>query len=183
METPAETKKQAGPSNKVVIAAAAVIVAVVVIIAVVLLTRQGDDADGKIGYASDATVMLDEASLQAAMDEALANAASNSVALQYKNNAYSDDGINFECYIANSNGNVYDMFLTIFSDAEMTDQLYLSGLVPPGSGFEEISLEQKLEPGNHTVYVAVTQVDEDEETGEQVIKNQVVHTMEFHVAE
>lgn len=31
------------------------------------------------------------------------------------------------------------------------------------------------------VYVALTQVDTDEETGEQILKNQVMHTMDFHV--
>jgi hypothetical protein len=63
----------------------------------------------------------------------------------------------------------------------MTDELYLSQLVPPGSGFEEITLEHPLDPGNHTVYVALTQVVTDEETGEQTIHNQVVYTMNFTV--
>ena len=38
-----------------------------------------------------------------------------------------------------------------------------------------------MDSGTHTVYVVVTQVADDEETGEQVIKNQVIHTMDFHV--
>jgi hypothetical protein len=38
-----------------------------------------------------------------------------------------------------------------------------------------------LENGDHTVYVAFTQVKNDEETGEEVIANQVVFTMDFHV--
>jgi hypothetical protein len=63
----------------------------------------------------------------------------------------------------------------------MTDQLYLSKLVPPGSGFEEIELEHPLDQGDHTVYVALTQVETDEETGAQTIRNQVIHTIDFHV--
>ena len=117
------------------------------------------------------------------MDEARRNAAGNSVGLRYQNDAYSEDGTTFTCRIINSEVNLYDMFLTIFADAELTDQIFLSGLVPPGSGFESITLDHALDPGDHTVYVAVTQVTNDEETGEQVIRRQVMHTMEFHVAE
>jgi hypothetical protein len=73
------------------------------------------------------------------------------------------------------------MFLNIFADSDLTDELYLSQLVPPGSGFEEITLEHPLSKGDHMVYVALTQVETDEETGEQTICNQVVHTMDFHV--
>ncbi len=139
------------------------------------------DTNGmQIGYASEASVMLDENSLQAAVDEAMANAADGNVALQYRNNAYSDDGTNFDCRIVNSASNAYDMFLTIFADAELTDRLYLSGLVPPGSGFETLTLEHALDPGDHTVYVVLTQVDLDE-NGEQVMVHQVSHTMDFHV--
>ena len=73
------------------------------------------------------------------------------------------------------------MFIGIYSDASLGDQLYLSGLVPPGSGFEEITLDKALPSGDNTVYVALTQVEEDE-NGQQVISGQVVHTIEFHVA-
>ena len=62
----------------------------------------------------------------------------------------------------------------------MTDQVYLSGLVPPGSGFEEITLDRALDSGDHTMIVVLTQVDTDE-NGTQVLKNQVSHTVEFHV--
>ena len=152
----------------------------------VVLNRDGgqdisDDATPKIGYA-DATVAMDEATLQAAMDEEMRKAAEGNVALRYKNNAYSDDGVTFKCYIANSSVNLYDMFLTIYADAEMTDQVYLSGLVRPGNGFEEITLDHALPSGTTTVYVAVTLVD-TEEDGTQAIKAQVVHTMDFHVSE
>ena len=114
-------------------------------------------------------------------DEAMRNAAEGNVGLQYKNDAFSGNGTDFECYIVNSDSNIFDMFLTIFADAELTEQLFLSGLVPPGSGFESITLDRALDEGDHTVYVVLTQVDTNEETGEQVIKNQITHTMDFHV--
>lgn len=182
METNDTPKKQSALSNKVVIGAAVAVVAVVIIVGVMLLKPEPEEDTGTIGYATDATVFLDEAELQAAMDEAMKNASDSSVALRYKNNAYSDDGTTFECYIANSTGNKYDAFFTIYADAEMTDQVFLSGLVRPGSGFEEITLDHALDPGLNTVYVAVTLVD-TEEDGTQIIKSQVIHTMDFNVSE
>lgn len=183
METSPETRKQ--PVNKTFVAVL-VLIAVVVIAAVAVisaLNRQEPEADAgqAIQYASNATVLLDQDSIQAAMDEAMKNAEDGNIGLYYKNDAYSSDGVNFDCFIGNSSANIHDMFITIFADVDMTDQIYLSGLVPPGSGFEEITLEHKLEPGSNRVYVALTQVDTDEETSEQVLLNQVVYTMDFHV--
>ena len=184
METP--TKRTSGPSSKLIVAVAAVIIVLLAAILAVLLTRPSttnidDEGVPKLGYATDAKVMLDQDSLQAAMDEAMRNAADGNVGLKYKNDAYSDNGTDFECFIVNSESNKFDMFLTIYADAELTDQVFLSQLVPPGSGFETITLDHALEPGDHTVYVALTQVDTDQ-NGQQVIKNQVMHTMDFHVS-
>ncbi len=178
-------KKTSGLSNKVVIGAAAVVVAAVVGVGAFVATREPDSggATPVIGYSTEAKVMLDEDSLQAAVDEAMENAKNGMVALEYQNDAFSEDGKTFSCYIANASSNLYDMFLAIYADAGYTDQIFLSGLVAPGSGFEEITLDRALDPGDHTVYVAVTQVETDGETGEQVMKNQVMHTIEFHVAE
>lgn len=181
MSQSSETKT--ANSNKVIIAIAAAVIVIALCITAVFIFRKDDESDSpKIGYATEATVMLDQDSLQAAVDEALENAKNGMVALQYQNEAFSTDGKTFTCHIVNDPGNIYDMFLTIFADEQLTDQVYLSGLVPPGSGFEEITLDRALDVGDHTVYVAVTQVDTDE-NGEQVIRNQVMHTILFHVLE
>lgn len=182
METNVDKSSKPALSNKVVIGAAAVVVAAVVGVGAFIVSRQPAETSGPtIGYATEATVMMDQDSLQAAIDEAMQNAQDGYVGLKYRKDAYSEDGKKFTCRIINSDANIYDMFLTIYADAELTDQIFLSGLVKPGSGFEEIELDRALESGDHTVYVALTQVDTDEETGEQVIKNQVMHTMDFHV--
>jgi hypothetical protein len=172
--------KHSGLSNKTVLLAAAMVVIAIAIATAVILGMQ-KHTDSGIGYATEATVILDQDDLQAAMDAAMANAKNGNVALLYKDNAYSTNGTDFECYIVNSAANSYDMYLTIYADPEMTDELFLSKLVPPGSGFENITLEHPLETGDHVVYVAVTQVDTDEKTGAQSVTNQVVHTMDFHV--
>lgn len=180
-----ESKK---PLDKRLIAVIVGLIIIIVALVLFLVFRKDtadidDNGTPLIGYAADAKVFLDQDSLQAAMDEAMRNAEDRNVALLYKNNAFSENGTDFECYIVNSAANKYDMFLTIFADESMTDQIFLSGLVPPGSGFENITLDHALEPGDHEVVVAVTQVETDAETGEQVVKNQVLHTMEFHVSQ
>lgn len=164
-----------------IVAAAAVCVVAVCATAVILLGGKDEEPDSGIGYAQGATVVLDEDALQAAIDEAQKNAEEGMIALNYQNDAFSTDGKNFTCYIVNDAANLFDMFLTICADPAMSDQLLLTGLVPPGSGFQKITLDRGLEKGDHTVYVAVTTVD-TEEDGTQVVKGQVVHTMVFHVS-
>ena len=182
MENIETAKKPSTSSNKLFIAIVVLILVVLAAAGAIIYTLNKKDDGNVIGYASEATVMLDENSLQAAMDEAMENARNGRIGLRYQNDAYSDDGINFDCTIANSASNMYDMFLTIFTDPELSDQIFLSGLVPPGSGFEHITLERALDPGDYPVYVVLTQVTTDE-NGEQVIQNQVTHTMDFHVSE
>lgn len=183
MNASTETKQVKTSSNKKVIIAAVVIIALVIVAAAAIVFHfAGKEDDGRIKYATEASVMLDQESLQAAMDQAMQNAKDSNISLLYKDNAYSEDGLNFSCYIVNSATNLYDMFLTIYADAALEDQLFLSGLVRPGEGFESIELDHALDAGDHVVYVALTQVKENEE-GEQVIHNQVVHTMDFHVTQ
>ena len=195
LATAGKAPKAAGllSNNKLTVAvvALAAVVAVSTGVIVDAISKNNNSGDGggdtivvnngmTIDYETDAKVFLDQDSLQAAMDEALKNAQDRNVALRYRNDAYSKDGRTFECYVGNSGGNIYDMFLTICTDDLMTDQLFLSKLLRPGTGYDKITLNRALEPGDHTVYVAVTLVDTDTNGG-QVIKAQVVHTMDFHV--
>lgn len=169
-------------TTKILVIVIVLLVLVVGTLAAVVLLRQEEESQSRIGYSTSVGVMLTEEELQAAMDEAQQNAKSGGVALRYKNGAFSEDGENFDCYIVNSEGNIYDMFIAIYTDLAMKDQVFLSGLIPPGSGFEQITLDRKLEKGTHTVYVAVTQVERDEQ-GNETIANQVVHTMDFTVSQ
>ena len=107
METPVQSKK--GLSNKIIIAAAAVIIVLLAAIVLLLLrsplTNIEDGDVPKLGYDSGASVVLDADALQAAVDEAMKNAKEGNVALLYENNAYSEDGKTFSCYIANDTAN------------------------------------------------------------------------------
>ncbi len=183
MEEYEEYEEGGGSVNKILI-----VVIVLLLLAITagcvyffFIRKQPEEEPKGIGYAMDAGVVLSQEELDAAMAAAAENAAAGRVALLYKNGAYSDDGENFKCYIVNSARNQYDMFLTMFTDAELTDQVFLSGLIPPGSGFDEVTLSHKLEKGEHTIYVVVTQVHTDE-NGEESILRQVTHTMDFHVS-
>lgn len=185
MDSFPETKKLPSSTLKVVIIAAVIIIALLVAVILLLMRLQptADVADGgipKVGYANNATVVTDQDSLQAAVDEAVENAKNGRISLLYRNEAFSGDGKTFSCFIANNQLNLYDMFIGLYADEDMTDQLYLSGLVPPGSGFEELTLEHALPAGENTVYVVLNQV-KTEENGQQTITGQVVHTMKFHV--
>ncbi len=140
-------------------------------------------AGGQIGYATNA-VASDPVTLQQQVDEMYAKADEPGIALEYKNVMVSEDGLNFDCYIGNSADNIYDMFIAIYADAQMTDELFLSDLLRPGSRFEKLTLERKLEPGNYTGYVVYTQVKDEAETGDvpiQVIQAQVATTIDIKV--
>lgn len=178
-----------GNTNRVIIIAALAVVLVVTVATLAIVSAINKNAEtpqplpsSNIGYSTEAQVILSQEQLQAAMDQAAANAKNGNIGLLYKNNAYSTDGLTFECYIVNSGVNKFDMYLTIFADLDMSDRIFLSQLIPPGSGFNQITLEHALETGDHTVYVCLTQVARDEETGEEYIPGQVFHTMDFHVS-
>ncbi len=144
----------------------------------------GDD-DFRIGY-DETAICTDPETLQKAVDEMYARAAEPGVALEYKNVAVSDDGENFVCYLGNSADNAYDMFFSIYADQQLQDEIFVSKLLRPGYRLEEMKINRKLAPGTYTVYIANTQV-KDEENEEnsltQVIQAQIVTTMEFIVNE
>ena len=184
-----ETENKSGSNKRLIIILAAIIiiVAIVAVASVVILTNSkdsgnstvniGDGNTPKIGYA-ESVIAVDEDSLQKAVDE-MFTADDGQFVTEYKNNAASTDGENFTCYIGNSPLNTYDMYIQIFADNDYTDQIFLSELLRPGTAFDHITLEHPLDPGDHTVYVAFTQVGEDLAS----IVGQVVVTMDFTVTE
>lgn len=117
----------------------------------------------KLAYANSVTVVEDPDALQKLVDEMYSKDDSG-ITLEYKGEAFSTDGENFSCYIANAVENKYDMYFGIYADANYTDELFLSDLLRPGTAFDSVKLSRKLEPGDHEVNVAFTQVEEDLET-------------------
>jgi NADH:ubiquinone oxidoreductase subunit 3 (subunit A) len=123
------------------------------------VTEAQSDSD-EIAY-DTATVAVDEESLQKAVDEMMAK--QGSMALEMKVNAYSKDGTNYECSIANSPRNSYDMYMIIYLD-ETQEELYRSGLIPVGKKIERFSTNRQLESGNHECTLTYVQVEDDHKT-------------------
>lgn len=134
----------------------------------------------RVEYATEGVTVVDDANaLQKAVDE-LMSEPNDPIALLYENDAWSHDGQNFDCYIANSYDNDLDAFFTIATDVEMKDIVYVSGLLRPGQALEKISLERSLEQGDYTLFVGISLVRE--ENGEQVLDRQLVYNVDFHVS-
>lgn len=123
---------------------------------------KGEDDGGKIGYDANAVVVTDEDELQKLVDDMYAK--DGQISLEYKNIANSDDGSNFNCYIANSAKNKYDMYLGIYTDVSYKEELFLTRLMKPGSGIKNFKSKKKLEPGQHNVILVFTLVENDHET-------------------
>lgn len=103
------------------------------------------------------------------------------IALRYNYQARSTDGINFTCKLGNDESNQYDLYFDLYADAELTDEIYLSGLLRPGTALENITLNHALPEGTTTVYVAFNQVDVDED-GNQTLLSQTLVTVDFIVS-
>lgn len=129
--------------------------------------------DGRIPYAQGVVVM-DSLDVEPAPR--------GSIALRYKYQARSSDGINFSCKLGNSDANQYDLYFDIYADADLTDQIFLSGLVPPGMALENITLLHPLPVGTTTAYVSFNQVEIDGE-GNQSLLSQTLVTVDFIVGE
>lgn len=137
-------------------------------------------AGPELSYAMDAVTATDQDTLQAAVDEAIRKSEELSMGLIFKNAAFSYDGINFDCYLGNSDSNQYDMYIQIFGDEALTDELYLSGLIRPGEAFDHLTLNHALNVGNHDVFVAFTQVEPNAEGGFNIVNQQML-SIEFIV--
>lgn len=179
--------KQQRGSATIIIAALAVALVVVIgagaFVVVRLLNR--DDAPPveattgvNIGYASEGVTVLDEADAQQkAINDLLRGGPGLSI--DYKSDAYSTNGKDFECYIGNSDVNVEDMYIQICADVEMTDTVFLSKLIRPGYAFRDITLDRAFPEGDYTFYVCFTTVGE--ENGETTITGQTTVAVDFHV--
>jgi hypothetical protein len=117
----------------------------------------------KLTYDNDA-VALDESSLEKQYED-LQKTAEGYISLEYQNDAYSMDGKTFTCYLANAEENTEDMFIGIFTDATMTEQIYLSGLLKPGSVIQNFTSEIPFEEkGVYSAVAIFTTVANDHET-------------------
>lgn len=132
-----------------------------------------DINDGRIPYAEGVVVME---------DTDIEPAEYGWIDLKYNYQAFSNDGVNFSCLLANAASNQYDLYFDLYADAELKDEIFLSGLLQPGTALEKVTLDHALPEGTTTVYVVFNQVDTGE-GGAQTIVNQTIVTVDFVVVE
>lgn len=116
-----------------------------------------------IGYEAGA-IALDADSLQKAVDEAFQKTEDGYITLDFFNEAYSTDGENFECRIGNDPSNTSDMYIAIYLDDDVEQQIYLSGLIRPGEGIASFKSDIKFDKGAYDTVLVLTQVMDDHET-------------------
>ena len=167
-------KEKQSPSKLVIILMIVIIVLLIagIIIGVILFKKfnnndsspDGEEPAVTVGYEGNGVVALDEGDFVKTMEEMIRQAEEGMVDLRYKKVAESNDGVNFNCYIGNSENNIHDMYFNIYLDDELEQQILLTGLVPPGSMIEEFKSEVHLDPGDYEAILVFTTVDDDHAT-------------------
>ena len=172
----AENVKEKNSSKTVIIILIIVIVLLIAgggVAAMILLNKSSDDSvaepdfdtnsNGLIHYDA-AAVPVNEADYAERIKELYEKAEEGYLTLQYKNEAYSEDGVHFICEIGNSAANHYDMYFNIYLDDSFQAQVLLTGLYRPGSGMESFESEITLEKGEYPAVLCLTQVEDDHST-------------------
>lgn len=154
-----------------IIVAAVVVVAALVTVIVLLLGREDAPVDpvekylsgGKILY-QEGVIALNQEDIQAAFDAARKKTEEGYITVDFNNWAESNDGKEFICYLGNSAENTYDVYFNMYLDSTLSQQILLTGLIPPGSGIDTFTSEVRLDPGEYEAVLVLTQVEDDHST-------------------
>lgn len=117
-------------------------------------------SDGTIPYAANVGMVKPNEDLA----EKLKEGVEDRIPLHFATTATSKDGENFKCVLGNPQGAKYDIYFDLYADEECTEQMYISGLVPPGSQIESFKSNKKFPKGTQDVVLVVTTVEEDHKT-------------------
>lgn len=175
------------PAKSVIILSAIIGVLVIglVVTAVLFLLNPGGSADDgrtpdiTIGYEQNGVVAIKPDDINAIFGQMVDEAQDGMMDLSYKHIALSADGVNFVCSLGNSASNKYDMYMNLYLDNSLEQQLLLTGLIPPGSKIEEFESEIPLDPGTYDAILVFTQVASDHAT----IKGQVMVVLHLVVTD
>ena len=168
-EAPEGSKKKSPKRRAAAVAAFVLLVGIAA--GVYFFVNREDPDDGRIPYQQGVVLMG---------GETVEPVKQGWLALTYDYKAFSSDGVNFSCYLTNDAANAYDLYFDIYADDTLKDQVFLSGLIPPGYGLKQIELNHALPAGTTKCYVVFNQVDTDEE-GNQSMVNQMLVTVDFVV--
>ena len=152
----------------VIIVLAVLIIAGLTTVIVLLLNKedkpiQNNNNNGLINY-QPGVIGVDVDNFQAEFDQAVKDMQNSSIGIVFNNYAVSSDGINFKCYLGNAEGNGKDIYFNIYKDSSFSEQILLTGLIPPGSGIDTFKSEIDLEPGQYEAVLVLTKVDDDHST-------------------
>lgn len=100
----------------------------------------------------------------------------------YDRDIYITNGKEASCYIGNSDYNYYeDMYIQVYlndENDELSDEIYVSKVIPRGSHIESFTAERELEPGDYRGTLIHSCLDEE---GDLVGDTPVI--VEIHVTE
>lgn len=109
-------------------------------------------------------------------EKALQEAKDTQIPVSFAPNATSTDGVNFLCQIGNPPGAKHYMYLDIYADTSLEEEVYLSGLLEPGKGITSFSTNRTFPKGETEVVLVFTTVQDDMQT--LVAQTMVVLTLQ-----
>ncbi len=97
-------------------------------------------------------------------EQAIKEMQDNEIPMIFSPTATSTDGVNFECEIGNPPGAKYYMYLDLYSDVSLEEEVYLSGLLEPGKGITSFSTSKTFPKGETDAVLVFTTVRDDQKT-------------------
>lgn len=97
-------------------------------------------------------------------ESALKEAQDTQIPVSFSPIATSTDGENFSCEIGNPPGAKYYMYLDIYSDTKLEEEVYLSGLLEPGKGITSFKTNRPFPKGETDTVLVLTTVQDDMQT-------------------
>lgn len=86
------------------------------------------------------------------------------IPIAFSPTAISQDGENFSCEIGNPPGAKYYIYLDMYSDTTLSEEVYLSGLLEPGQGITTFKTNRAFPKGETDIVLVISTVQDDRET-------------------
>lgn len=166
----AETKKS---SKKTIIILLVIIIALLVLGGAVLIfaLNRSDNENGSQSESTGKQIPLEVTAgvlspdkLKEWNEQALKEMEDNQIPIIYSPTAKSEDGVNFTCDIGNPEGAKYYMYLDLYADTSLEEEVYLSGLIEPGKGITSFTTNRAFPQGETDAVLVFTTVQDDMKT-------------------
>lgn len=94
-------------------------------------------------------------------ESVLAEMEDNEIPVTFSPTATSTDGVNFSCEIGNPPGAKYYIYLDMYSDTSLREEVYLSGLLAPGQGIFNFTTNRAFPKGETDIVLVITTVQDN----------------------